>query len=395
VDARTLLISRGMRAFGDGFVSVLLPVYLTLLGFDAVRVGAVATSTLLGSGALTLLVGLVAYRLKRRSMLVSAALLMAGTGIGFALLHSFWPLLIIAFVGTLNPSSGDVSVFLPLEQSILAQAVPDRGRTALYARYSLVGSLMAALGALTAGLPAFVVGRGLMGQEQALQAMFLMYGALGVGALGLYRRLSPAIELATSTQHSALGASKRIVYTMAALFSLDAFGGALVYQSLLALWLFNRFHLSVATAGTIFFATGVLSAVSFLAAAPLARRIGLIHTMVFTHLPSNILLLLVPFMPTLSWAVFLLCARSVLSQMDAPTRRSYVMAVVTPEERTAAASVTSAPRSLATAASPLLSGYLLGLSAFGWPLVIAGALKGVYDIILLLMFAHVKPPEER
>jgi predicted MFS family arabinose efflux permease len=184
------------------------------------------------------------------------------------------------------------------------------------------------------------------------------------------------------------------VYTLAALFSLDSFGGGLVVQSLLALWLFQRFNLSVATAGTIFFWTGVCSAVSYLFAVRLALRIGLVNTMVFTHLPSNVLLLLVPFMPNLPLAIALLLARSALSQMDVPVRNSYVMAVVPPEERPAAASVTAVPRSLASAAGPLLAGYLLGLSAFGWPLIAAGALKGIYDVLMLALFAKVRPPEE-
>lgn len=188
--------------------------------------------------------------------------------------------------------------------------------------------------------------------------------------------------------------SKKIVYTLAALFSLDSFGGGFVVQSLLALWLFQRFHLSVATAGTIFFWAGVLSAGSFPVAVWLANRIGLVNTMVFTHLPSNLFLILVPFMPNLPLAITLLLARSALSQMDVPTRNSYVMAVVTPAERPAAASVTSVPRSLATAASPLLSGYLLSLTLFGWPLVIGGTLKGMYDLLLLIMFKKVRPPEE-
>jgi predicted MFS family arabinose efflux permease len=216
---------------------------------------------------------------------------------------------------------------------------------------------------------------------------------LGLISLVLYNRLSRSLE-ETHQARAPLRESRRIVYTLAALFSLDAFGGGFVVQSLLALWLFQRFDLSVATAGTIFFWTGVCSAGSYLVAVPLARRFGLVNTMVFTHLPANMLLVLVPFMPTLPLAILLLLARSALSQMDVPTRTSYVMAVVPPAERPAAASVTSVPRSLASAASPLLSGYLLGLSTFGWPLVIAGALKAIYDVLLLALFAKVKPPEE-
>jgi len=394
-DAVRLIVARGVRAFGDGFVSVLLPVYLAMYGFSAFQIGTVATATLLGSAALTLLVGFVAHRWSRRPMLVSAAMLMAGTGIGFAFVHSYWPLLLVAFVGTLNPSTGDVSVFLPLEQTLLPRCVPDRGRTALYARYTLVGHLVAAFGALAAGVPALLVQRAGVDLEQALQAMFLFYAALGLTALLLYQRLTPAVEGEIRTTRSALGPSKRIVYVMAGLFSVDFFGSALIYQPLLALWLYTRFELSIAAAGTIFFVTGILSSFSLLAAPPLARRFGLINTMVFTHLPSNVLLMLVPFMPTLPLALALLFVRSALSSMDIPTRASYVMAVVTPEERPAAATLTAIPKTAATAASPLVSGYLLGLSGFGWPLLIAGALKAAYDLALLGMFSRIKPPEER
>jgi len=392
-DARPLLTARGLRAFGDGFVSVLLPVYLLGLGLDEVQIGAVATATLVGSATLTLLVGLVAHRVHVRPLLLSASVLMAATGLAFVLVHDFWPMLVVAFVGTLNPSSGDVSVFLPLEQSLLPRTSSANQRTALFARYSLIGSLVGAAGALCAGVPQLIARRTGFSEAQALQSMFVLYGILGIISIVMYRRLSPSLELPHEAR-APLRESRRIVYTLAALFSLDSFGGGFVVQSLLALWLFQRFDLSVAAAGTIFFWTGVLSAGSYLIAARLAQRIGLINTMVYTHFPSNILLLLVPFMPTLPLALALLFARSALSQMDVPTRNSYVMAVVPPPERPAAASVTAVPRSLASAASPLLSGYLLGMSSFGWPLVIAGLLKGVYDVLLLRMFARVKPPEE-
>jgi MFS family permease len=392
-DAALLLSSRGLRGFGDGFVSVLLPVYLLSLGFDGVQIGALATATLLGSAALTLVVGFTAHRFRARPVLTAAAVLMAATGAAFASVHGFWPLLVVAFVGTLNPSSGDVSVFLPLEQSVLPRTVSARDRTALFARYSLVGSLVAAAGALCAGLPDLLSGRGVLPREQALQGMFALYGLLGLLAMALYRRLSPLLE---ESEHprAPLRESRRIVYTLSALFALDALGGGFVVQSLVALWLFQRFQLSVATAGSIFFWTGLLSAGSYLVAVPLSRRFGLIKTMVFTHLPSNLLLVLVPLMPNLPLAILMLLGRSALSQMDVPTRSSYVMAVVPPAERAAAASATAVPRSLAQAGPPLLSGYLLGLSSFGWPLLIAGVLKGVYDLLLLAMFARVRPPEE-
>src|SRR5215210_689772 len=393
-DAGVLLRARGVRAFGDGFVSVLLPLHLTTLGFDGFQIGAVATATLLGSAALTLLVGLVAYRLGRQLLLLRASLLMIATGLGFAFVHDFWPLLVVAFVGTLNPSSGDVSVFLPTEQALLPQTVSDRQRTALFARYSLIGSLVAAAGALSAGLPEFVADETGLTLAHALDGMFLLYAVLGLVALLLYRGLSPAIEPDTKTAPAPLTTSKGIVAKLAVLFSLDSFGGGFVVQSLLALWLFQRFEVSIATAGAIFFWTGVLSAFSALAAVRIASRIGLLNTAVFTHLPANFFLVLTPFMPTVELAVACLLLRSALSQMDVPVRNSYVMAVVSPAERPAAASVTAVPKSLASALGPLLSGWLLALSPFGWPLVIAGALKGLYDVLLLLMFNSVRPPEE-
>jgi MFS family permease len=224
--------------------------------------------------------------------------------------------------------------------------------------------------------------------------MFLVYGLLGLIALLLYRRLSPHMEADRTQAQAPLREARGIVFRLAALFSLDAFGGGLVVQSLLALWLFQRFGLSIAVAGTLFFWTQVLAALSYPVSAWLAGRIGLVNTMVFTHLPSNVLLTLVPFMPNLPLALGLLLARSALSSMDVPTRNSYVMAVVPPAERPAAASVTAVPRSLATAASPLLAGYLFSVSPFGWPLAIAGVCKGVYDLLLLKQFASLRPPEE-
>jgi MFS family permease len=384
-----------VRAFGDGFVSVLLPLHLALLGLSNLEIGAVATATLLGSAALTLLIGFVAYRIGRRVLLLRASLLMIGTGIGFALLRDFWPLMVVAFVGTLNPSSGDVSVFLPTEQALLPQTTSDQQRTALFARYSLVGSLIAALGSLCAGLPGFVSAHSAVPLRHAIDGMFVLYAMLGLVALLVYRELSGEIEPAGAALSAPLGPAKGIVYKLAAVFSLDSFGGGFVVQSLLALWLYQRFGLSAATTGAIFFWSGVLSALSSLVAVRIARRIGLLNTAVFTHLPANLLLILTPFMPTLELAVLLLLLRSALSQMDVPVRTSYVMAVVSPRERPAAASVTAVPRSLAAAVGPVLSGWLLSLSVFGWPLVVGGVLKGVYDLLLLGMFRAVRPPEER
>ncbi len=394
-DARTLLAARGMRAFGDGFVSVLLPLHLTALGFSTIQVGIIATGTMLGSAALTLLVGLIAVRLDLRELLIRCSILTVFTGLGFAFIHQFWPLLLVAFIGTLNPSSGDVSVFLPTEQALLPRTVSDRERTDLFARYSMIGSLVAAFGALASGAPEWIERHSGVAFERAVDGMFLLYAVFGVGAFLLYRRLSPDLEPKGPGEKAPLGESRGIVYRLAALFSLDSFASGLAVQSMIALWLFQKFDLSAGATGTIFFAANLLTSISFLAAARLARRIGLVRTMVFTHLPANVFLMLAPFMPTASVAVACLLIRSFLSNMDVPARTSYVMSVVTPAERPAAASVTNVPRSLASAIGPTLSGALLGQSVFGWPLVAAGSLKVVYDLTLLKLFRDVRPPEER
>lgn len=393
-DARLLLATRALRAFGDGYVSLLLPYYLSLLGYSALQIGLLVTATLLGSGLMTLAIGFIAHRHSTRRLLLAASLLMAATGIAASIFTEFWPLLIIAAIGTLNPAANDVTPFSPLEQTLLARATSAGSRTALFARYSLIGALVAAIGAQAAGIPDLFSAAGDSGRLQAIRIMFVLYAALGIASLLLYRKLSPALESATHEQPVPLGKSRRIVYTLAGLFSIDAFAGGFAVQSLLALWLLQRFDLSVTAAGSIFFWAGLLTAFSHLAAARVAARFGLINTMVFTHLPANIFLILVPFMPTLELALLFLFLRSALSSMDVPARTSYVMAVVSPGERPAAASLTAVPRSLASALSPSIAGALLATSTFGWPLVICGALKIVYDLTLLRMFHAVKPPEE-
>lgn len=386
-EQRLLLLARGLRGMADGMISLVLPAYLLTLGYGALETGLIATATLAGSAALTLAVGLYAHRADGRSLLIAASILMTATGIAFALFDDFWPLLLVALVGTLNPSAGDVSIFLPLEQAQLSGLAGASRRTRLFARYSFVGALAGSIGALAAGLPEMAARATGIGAREAWQGAFLAYAATGVAVLLLYRRLPRSVS-AQRRPAAPLGPSKRVVFTLAGLFSLDAFAGGFVVQSLLALWLLDRFGLSLAAAGTIFFWTGLFSALSYFAAARLAERFGLINTMVFTHLPANLCLAAVPFVGDLRWAIALLMVRSALSQMDVPTRTSYVMSVVSPEERPAAATFTAVPRSLASAASPALAGSLLAASGFGWPLVIAGGLKVVYDLLLLALFRH-------
>jgi len=391
--ATTLIAARGVRGFGDGFTALLLPVYLASLGFGAFRIGVLTTATLLGSAALTLAVGLAGHRVAAKRLLFAACGLMVATGVAFSQVHAFWPLVVIGFAGTLNPSGGDVSPFLPLEQSLLAHAGPPSQRTHLFARYSLTGTLAAAVGALSVGLLG-PIGR-LTGLPRLtlVEATFGVYGLLALVAAALYRRL-PDEPVESATPRTPLGPSRRNVFELAALFSLDSFGSGFMVQSLFALWLFHRFGLSLAVAGGFFFWTGALSAVSQLAAPILAKRIGLINTMVFTHLPASLCVIAVAFAPNVQVAFVLLVVRALLSNMDVPARTSYVMAVVTPAERAAAAGVTNVPRSLASAFSPALSGLLFSLSPFAWPLVIGGSLKALYDLLLLWRFQKVRPPEE-
>jgi MFS family permease len=383
---RRILIGRALRAFADGYVAVLLPAYLLALGFALFDVGLLSTATLAGSAAATLGIGTFAHRVGRRRLLLGAALLMAATGAGFATLASFWPLAVIAFVGTLNPSAGDVSIFLPIEQAELAGAAGgSETRTALFARYALAGSLFAALGALCAAVPAWLAAHTGLSMLGALRAMFLAYGAIGLAVWLLYRGIED-IGPEARAPSAPLGASRGVVLRLAALFCVDSFASGLLVNAMLAAWLYQRFGLSPGDAGRFFFCAGLLTTASQLLAPRCARRFGLLNTMVFTHIPSSLFLISAAFAPSLPLALALLLARSALSQMDAPARSAFVMAVVTPEERVAAASFTAVPKSLAAAAGPTLGGALL---AGGWlaaPLLACGALKIAYDLSLLVAF---------
>jgi MFS family permease len=385
--------ARALRDFGDGFIAVLLPVYLAAQGMDAFAIGLAATLALLGSAAMTLAIGIWGGRAQQRTLLVAAAILMSATGIAFALSWNVALILLVAFFGTINPSSGSVSIFVPLEHALLSHAVRDADRTRMFARYSLIGSMAAAVGALASGTPEFLEAAGLS-KLGALQLMFVAYAALGLAGGVLYAGLPREEGHAGPAKLQRLGPSKRMVYKLAGLFSIDSFAGGFAVQSLLALWLFHQFDLSLVAAGLFFFWSSVLSAFSFPVAAWLARRIGLVNTMVYTHIPSSLCLIAAAMVPRLDIVLVLLSIRAALSQMDVPTRSSYVMAVVTPPERAAAASVTSVPRSLAAAMSPVLAGALFAAGYEAVPFVICGVLKIVYDLALLWTFRHVRPPEE-
>ena len=385
--------ARALRDFGDSFVAILLPAYLLALGFTPLAVGVLATVSLSGSACLTIGAGLLGARYGYRRLLLIAAGLMVASGLAFAASRDYALLLVIAFAGTINPSAGNVSVFVPLEHAALAHEAGNTDRTRMFARYSLAGALAAAVGALVAGAPEMVAPLGL-DQSSAMRGMFVLYALLGVAGRFLYTRLPQRPISANTVPSAALGPSRAIVIRLAALFSLDAFAGGFVVQSLLALWLFQRFHLSLAAAGVFFFCASMLAALSYPMAARLSQRFGLVNTMVFTHIPSSITLILAALAPTLGLALVLLLVRAALSRMDVPTRSSYVMAVVTEAERPAAASFTSVPRSLASAVSPALTGALFAASYFALPLLLCGALKIIYDLLLLAQFRHLRPPEE-
>ena len=363
-----LFAARAIRDFGDGFVAVLLPVYLTALGFSAVEVGVLATVALLGSSLLTLGVGMIGGRHDQRRLLIAASGLMIASGVAFAVIHDFALLLLVAFAGTINPSAGSVSIFAPLEQTILTREAAAAERTRMFARYSLVGAFAGAFGALAAATPDFLAPFGL-DQLQAIRAMFVLYAVLGLIGGVIYGRIPPRPPVEAAGPVTALGPSRGIVIRLAMIFSIDSFGSGFVVQSLLALWLFERFDLSLTAAGLFFFWSGVLSAFSFPVAAWLARRIGLINTMVFTHIPANLCLIAAAFAPSLPIVLVLLLIRAALSQMDVPTRTSYVMAVVTEAERPAAASFTVVPRSIASAITPSIGGALFAAGFQALPLV--------------------------
>ncbi|UDY37415.1 MFS transporter [Dermatobacter hominis] len=392
-DVGRIITARTLRGAADGFVSVLLAQYLTALGLSPVQVGAIVTGTLLGSAALTLTFGLSAHRVPLRRLLLAASVVMVGTGVGFAAASAFWPLLLVAVVGTLNPSAGDVSVFLPTEQAVVAGEVAAARRSRTFARYNLAGTLAGAAGTLASGGPAALAERTGWSELALQRSGFVAYALVGVAVFVVYRgvrsRASATMGSDQGARRRVLHMSRRTVLELAALFSLDSAGSGFVVTSVLVLWLQLRFELQSTTTAVVFAAAGVLGACSQLLAPRLADRIGLVRTMAFTHMPANVLLVLAAASPSGAVAIVALLLRSLCAQMDVPARQAFVMAVVPAEERAAASSVTNVPRSLASAATPILAGWLLSQSTFGWPLVIAGTTKLAYDVVLLVLYRDV------
>jgi MFS family permease len=395
-DVRRVLTGRAIRGFVDGFVSVLLAQYLTGLGYSPTEVGAIVTGTLIGSALLTLAFGLTSHRFTLRALLLAATGMMFVTGLGFATVTWFWALLVLAVVGTLNPSAADVSVFLPTEQALVADHVGAPRRPRVFAIYNLNGIFAGAFGALASVLPAALAHWGGWSVTDTQRASFLLYAAAAVVIFVIYRGLHRDSDVlptpSRASRRRVLQSSRRTVIELSALFSLDSAGSGFVVTSLLVLWLHLRFDLSSGTTAAVFFAAGLLGGCSQLLAPRIADRIGLVRTMAFTHIPANALLVAAAFAPTGGIAIGLLLVRALFAQMDVPARQAFVMAVVPARERAAASSVTNVPRSLASAATPLLAGVLLAHSSFGWPLLIAGTIKIGYDLLLLLLYRHV--PEQ-
>ncbi len=407
-DGRLLFATRIVRLFAYGFLSVVLVLYLVQVGLTEVQAGLLLTLTLVGDAAITLWITTTADRHGRRRMLILGAGLMLFAGLVFVATRDVVLLTVAAIIGVISPSGNEVGPFLSIEQAALSQIVPGKQRTRVFAWYSLVGSFATALGALAGG--ALAQGLQATGYSPlgSYRAIVIGYAALGLVLGALFSRLSSSVEVEivgkeplrakqkTSTQLFGLHRSRGVVFKLSALFALDAFGGGFIIQSIVAYWFYVRFGVEPAVLGSIFFGANILAGISALAAAKLADRIGLINTMVFTHIPSNILLVLVPLMPNLPLAITILWLRTSISQMDVPTRQSYTMAVVSPDERSAAAGVTAIARSIGASVTPSLAGVLLSNAMLlSMPFFLAGGLKIVYDLALYRSFRALKPPEER
>jgi MFS family permease len=411
-DTRILFSTRVLRLFGYGFLSVILALYLGQLGLSEVRIGILLTLTLLGDTVISLWITTNADRIGRRRMLMAGAVLMVLAAVLFAVTRNFYLLLLAATIGVISPSGNEVGPFLSIEQASLTQLVSDRRRTGIFAWYNLVGSFATATGALLGGsLAQLLQGLGYT-PLLSYRVVVLGYGAVGLIMIGLFRQLSAIIEASgleargipagdpgeepAARRFLGLYRSQKVVFRLAALFSLDSFAGGFVIQSMLVLWFSIKYEAEPVVLGAIFFGANILAGISALSAAWVAGKIGLINTMVFTHLPSNVLLIMVPFMPSLGLAIALLMIRATISQMDVPTRQSYVMAVVAPDERSAASGITNVARTIGVSLSPVFTGLFLSNPAFlGVPFVISGSLKIVYDLVLYFNFRSVKPPEEQ
>jgi MFS family permease len=401
-DIPLLFTTRIIRMFGYGFLSVVLALYLAQRGLSEGEIGLLLTLTLAGDAAITLWLTTTADRMGRRRMLIFGAGLMIMAGVIFSLTGNYILLVVTAIIGVISPSGNEIGPFLSIEQAALSQLLPDERRTQTFAWYNLVGSFATATGALVGGgLAQLLQGAGYT-PLNSYRAVVLGYALIGVVLVDLFLLLSQSVEAPKLAEaipiqrRLGLHRSRGVVLRLSSLFAIDAFAGGLVVQSMVAYWFNIKFGVQPAVLGSIFFGANILAGVSALSAAWIAKRIGLINTMVFTHIPSNILLILVPLMPTLPLAITALLLRFSISQMDVPTRQSYTMAVVSPDERSAAMGVTSIARSVGATLSPAITGQLLSVSSLiGAPFIIAGGMKIIYDLLVWRGFRAVKPPEEK
>jgi MFS family permease len=399
IDTRLLFATRIVRLFCYGFLSIALALYLAQVGLSEGQIGLLFTLTLAGDAGISLWLTTTADRFGRRKTLILGALLMIFAGLVFAFTHNPVLLMIAAIVGVVSPSGNEIGPFLSIEQAALSHLLPDEKRTQVFAWYNLVGSFATATGALCGGLLAQALQTGGMAVLDSYRVIVIGYATGGAILAVLFLFLSPAVEWVQTTQPEGiqrrlgLHRSRGVVARLSTLFALDAFAGGFVVQSIVAYWFHLRFGVDIGVLGSIFFAANLLAGISALLAVPMSKRFGLINTMVYTHIPSNILLCLVPLMPSLPLAVGVLLLRFSISQMDVPTRQSYTMAVVAPDERSAASGITSIARSVGAAISPALSGMVMS-NPIGIPFFLAGGLKIVYDLLLYRSFSHTKPPEE-
>jgi len=401
-DSALLFATRFVRLFSYGALSVVLVFYLTGLGLDESQVGLLLTLTLLGDTLVSLALTTQADRIGRRRMLIAGSALMAAAGITFAFTSNFVFLVVAGTIGVISPSGNEVGPFLPIEQAALSEVIPAADRTEAFAWYTLTGAFATAGGALCAGLVTGALQRAALTPVASDRTIVVAYAVLGLLLMAIFLRLSEGVEMrpgahAQGRAGALLGihASRGVVLRLAGLFAIDAFGGGFVVQSFAAYWFYLRFGVAPATLGGIFFGANVFAGISGLAAARIAARFGLVRTMVFTHLPSNILLILVPLMPSLPLAILVLLLRFSISQMDVPTRQAYTMAIARPEERSAAAGVTGVARTTGAALAPAFAGLFYAHPALiSVPFFLAGTLKIVYDLLLYRAFAHIHPPDD-
>ena len=402
-DGKLLLAARILRTFAYGFLSVILAIYLKLIGFNDLYIGIILSATLINSVVFTLIASFYADRLGRRKLLIVYSALMVVSGFVFFVTSNYMALIISAFIGTINVTGTETGAFLTIEQAMLPQTIDDpKKRNTVYALYNMAGTFAMSAGILLSGLPQILAQQYSFNQIESIKPLFALYSLIGIGVIGIYFLISNRIELSanntntsTSFKQTLSPRSKEIVSKLSGLFAIDSFAGGFVIQSIVSFWFFTKFGVELTTLSFILSIAGILTAFSFLVAAKLADKIGLINTMVFTHIPSNILLILVAFAPTLPLAIVLYLARMALSQMDVPTRQSYIVAVVEENERTAAAGITNISRNIAQSVSPSLAGYILqSLSFLSAPFVLGGMLKIIYDIALYFNFRNKKPSDE-